>query len=417
MACFASLCSSFRILRIASALLALPLFAACEIFPVEPTNRTPRAVEEPDWGAELPPGEMALEKMPDPSTWPDFGVGFGEKDSLLRAIDASLEYMAKPSSDTFFPYGPNDPDLNISHDRTKRSLEAFRNVVVTANSPEQMNQMVREQFEVFRSKGLRLKNGENTGRVLYTGYHTPIYDASPTQTAEFKYPLYKRPPELITDPITGECRGWGTEGAPSPTREDFDNGALAGKGLEYFFLKSKLDAYIIHVQGSGKLRLPSGQIVTVGYHGKTEQPYEGLGSSLVKDGKVGKGELSLFKVREYFANNPGDLDTYMNRNKSYIFFTDAEGGPFGCINAPVTAHRTIATDEKVFPRTGVTFVQTSAPHPNGTNDYQQWMLDQDTGGAIRSANRADLYMGVGDQAEHAAGGTLAEGKLWYIFVK
>ena len=87
------------------------------------------------------------------------------------------------------------------------------------------------------------------------------------------------------------------------------------------------------------------------------------------------------------------------------------------MNTPVIAHRTLATDKKVFPRGGITFVQTTAPHPSGSNNYQQFMLDQDTGGAIRSASRGDIYMGVGEEAEHNAGGTGAEGKLWYIYVK
>lgn len=400
-----------RFLRLASPFLLLPLLAACEIFPVEPTSRTPRPVEEPDWGEPLPPGEMALEKVEDMALWPDFGAGFGEKESLLRAIDATLEYFAKPSSQMWFPY------LDIDHARAKRSLDEFRQVVVATNSPEELNAAIRSgRFEVYRSKGLKTRAGYS-GRVLYTGYHTPIYDASQTQTGDFKYPLYGLPSELIKDPVTGECRGWGAEGSPSPTREEFDNGALAGKNLELYWLKSKLDVYIIHVQGSAKLRLPNGELHTLGYAGKTEQPYFGLGTSMVEEGKIGKGELSLFKIREYFDRHPEELDTYINKNKSYVFFTRAEGGPFGSINAPVTAHRTLATDKKVFPRGGVTFVQTTAPHPNGSNDYQQFMLDQDTGGAIRSADRADLYMGVGDDAERNAGGTLAEGKLWYVYAK
>lgn len=398
-------------LRLASPFLLLPLLAACEIFPVEPTSRTPRPVEEPEWGEPLPPGELALEKVEDMALWPDFGAGFGEKESLLRAIDATLEYFAKPSSQMWFPY------LDIDHARAKRSLDEFRQVVVSTNSPEELNAAIRSgRFEVYRSKGLKTRTGYS-GRVLYTGYHTPIYDASTTRTGEFQHPLYGLPSQLIKDPVTGECRGWGTEGAPSPTRADFDNGALAGQNLELYWLKSKLDVYIIHVQGSAKLRLPNGELHTLGYAGKTEHPYFGLGQSLVEEGKVGRGELSLFKIREYFAQHPEEVDTYTQKNASYVFFTRAEGGPFGSINAPVTAHRTLATDKKVFPRGGVTFVQTTAPHPNGTNDYQQFMLDQDTGGAIRSADRGDLYMGVGDEAERAAGGTLAEGRLWYVYAK
>lgn len=402
----------FRITRVALSLLVLPFLAGCETFSVEPTNMSPRQQPEEDWGEPLPPGELALEKVTDPALWPDFGAGFGEKESLIRAIDATLEYFAKPSSQQWFPY------LDITHERSKRSLQVFREIVERSNSPEELNQAIRSGFEVYRSKGLKKRStGEYTGRVFYTGYHTPIYDASPTQTAEYKYPLYSRPKELITDPNSGEPLGWGTQGAMAPTRAEFDAGLLAGKGLELYWLKSKLDIYVIHVQGSAKLRMPTGELVTLGYAGKTNREYHGLGETMVNEGKIGKGELSLFKIREYFNQHPEDLDRYTNLNESYVFFTRAEGGPFGSLNTPVIAHRTLATDKKVFPRGGITFVQTTAPHPSGTNNYQQFMLDQDTGGAIRSASRGDIYMGVGEEAEHNAGGTGAEGKLWYIYVK
>jgi membrane-bound lytic murein transglycosylase A len=404
----------FRLHRVVLALFLLPVLGACEFFAVEPTSMSPRIVEEDDWGEELPPGELALEKVTDPALWPDFGAGFGEKESLLRAIDGTLEYFAKPSSEQWFPY------LDIDHARSKRSLEVFRDLLVAANSPEELNQAIRANFEVYRSKGLKSRRtGAYTGRVFYTGYHTPIYDARTQPEGEFQHPLYGRPPELVSDPITGEPQGWnsGSGVGPSPTRAEFDAGLLKGRGLEMYYVKSKLDAYVIHVQGSAKLRLPNGELHTIGYSGKTERPYVGLGSTMVEAGKIGKGELSLFKIREYFQRNPAELDEYVNKNESYVFFTRAEGGPFGSMNIPVTAHRSLATDKKVFPRGGITFVQTTAPHPAGGNDYQQFMIDQDTGGAIRSASRGDIYMGVGEEAEHHAGGTGAEGKLWYIYAK
>lgn len=392
-------------IRPVDVLVLLPLLAlaGCDTFGVEPTEMSPR--EKPDYGRELAPGELALEKVTDPALYPNFGNGYGEKESLIRAIDATLEYFTKKSSETFFPY------LDIDHARAKRSLEVFKEVLLAANSPEELNKAIVDKFEVYRSKGWN-----HLGDMFFTGYCTPIYKASQTKTAEFQYPLYSRPSELRTDAVTGEPQGW--NGGPSPTRAEFDAGALAGRNLEIYWVANKLDAYVIHVQGSAKLELPNGELHTIGYAGKTERPYKGLGASLVEDGKIDKGSLSLFKVRQYFQAHPDELDTYINKNESYVFFTRSEGGPFGSINVPVTAYRTLATDKKVFPRGGVTYAETIAPNESGqTGPFKQFMLDQDTGGAIRSAGRADIYFGVGPQAEAVAGGTGAEGKLWYVYVK
>ena len=139
------------------------------------------------------------------------------------------------------------------------------------------------------------------------------------------------------------------------------DGALAGRGLELYWLKSPLEVYIVHVQGSAKLILPNGEERAVGYAGKTERPYTGLGESLVKDGKIDRGGLSLFAIKEYFAQNPGQLDDYLNRNESYVFFTDITGGPYGSLNIAVTPYRTIATDKEVYPRGGVAFCETAVP--------------------------------------------------------
>jgi len=392
--------------RTTIALLGLiPAMTGCDIIPVSPTEHTSA---RKDYGRPLPPGEVALELVTDPRQYPDFGRGFGDQESLLEAIDGTLEYFAKPSSHQWFPY------LDITHERSVRSLERFREIVVEATSPEQLNDSIVAEFDVYRSKGW-----DGSGAVLFTGYCTPIYQASPTQTSMFRYPLYGLPSELQKS-ATGELLGWdnGSGIGSSPTRRDFSNGHLDGRDLELYWLKSSLEVYIVHVQGSAKLVLPDGQERSVGYAGKTEHEYIGLGQSLVADGKVDRNHLNLFAIKNYFAENPGELDEYLNRNASYVYFTEIEGGPYGSMKIPVTPYRTLATDKSVYPRGGITYVDTAVPTLAGSNSpFRQFMLDQDTGGAIRSAGRADIYLGVGPDAERIAGGTHSEGWIWYIYLK
>lgn len=394
---------SFRRLlpRVALAALLLP---ACSLLEVQP-----RPPAEPDYGRPLPPGEMALEKVTDPALYPDFGCGFGERDTLLRAIDGTLAYFAKPSSRRYFPY------LDITHERAVRSLELFRRELLDATSGEDLHRRIVEKFEVYRSKGW-----DGSGTVLFTGYCQPIYDASPVRTDRYRYPLYALPPELVKDE-DGTPLGWrrpdGTIG-PSPTRADFDAGLLEGRGLELFWLADPLEVYVIHVQGSAKLRMPDGSLRSVGYAGKTERPYVGLGRALVEDGKIPRGKLSLFAIRRYFAEHPEERDAYLRRNESYVFFTEIEGGPYGSLNIEVTPYRTLATDKKVFPRGGLCFVETRLPDETGRQrPFCGFLLDQDTGGAIRSAGRADIFVGTGPEAERIAGSTYSEGRLYYIFAR
>ena len=389
-------------LHFCAALLSLPLITGCDLLSVLPTESTPI---QPDYGRPLPPGEMALEKVTDPALYPDFGAGFGERESLLAAIDGTLEYFAKPSSEQWFPY------LDISHQRSIDSLEAFREILMEANSAEELNQRIVSGFDVYRSKGW-----DRSGTVLFTGYCQPIYDASAVRTAEFRYPLYGLPPELMKDEF-GTPLGWQGRDA-SPTRADFSDGLLEGQDLELYWLKDELEVYIVHVQGSSKLRLPDGSLRSIGYAGKTEHEYVGLGTSLVEDGKIDRGRLNLFAIKDYFKAHPDELREYLDRNESYVFFTETEGGPYGSLNIQVTPSRTLATDKKVFPRGGITFTQTVVPTETGQMlPFQKFTIDQDTGGAIRSAGRADIFLGTGPRAERIAGGTYAEGRLWYIYLR
>ena len=390
---------------VTAAFVALPFLSACGLLSVQPTEHHEY---EPDYGRPLAPGEMALEKVTDPAEYPDFGLGFADRESMLAAIDGTLEYFAKPSSQQWFPY------LDISHERSVRSLEEFQRVLLDAASPEDLDRMVRERFEVYRSKGW-----DGNGGVLFTGYCQPIYDAREQRSADFDVPLYGLPTELVKDEF-GTPLGWDAGGGltPSPTRAEFDAGLLEGRELELYWLRDELESYIVHVQGSAKLRLENGELRSIGYAGKTEHEYTGLGVSLVKDGKINRGKLNLFAIKDYFAANPNQLREYLHRNDSYVFFTETEGGPYGSLNIAVTPYRTLATDKKVFPRGGVTFSQTVVPDRDGRlGPYTSFGVDQDTGGAIRSAGRSDIFLGTGPEAEQIAGGTHAEGTLHYIYAK
>jgi len=395
--------------RIALGLCVLVMCAACK----KPPRKFPM---EKDYSKPLPPGQMALRKITDPAKIPDFSGALNDPASLMIAIDHSLDYFQHPSSQKYFPY------LDISHGRAVRSLIEFKKIFQQAKTGEELQQLIVSGFDVYESVGC-----DDVGTVLFTGYFTPIYEGSLKQTPEYRFPLYKTPPDLVKDPETGECLGRKTpEGSTVPsyyTREEIDGkGVLKGKGLELVWLKSKIEAYIIHVQGSARIRLPDGKEICVGYTATNGKEYESVGMALINDGKITAGELSLKRLRQFFADNPDQLDAYLYKNQRYVFFGEAAGGPYGSLGQPVTAYRSIATDKAVFPRGCIAFINTMLPTVTSDGRVADvrctaFMLDQDTGGAIRSAGRTDIYMGLGDKAEILAGRVKNEGRLYYIFVK
>ncbi|MFH0983135.1 MAG: MltA domain-containing protein [Planctomycetota bacterium] len=376
--------------------------------PAEEVAITP----QPDYAAPLPPGELALRRITDPNRIPDFSPGFIFRTRLRDAVDRSLNYMSKPSSHSYFPYG------DITHERAVASLKAFREVLDQARSGEELNDRVRQRFDVYESVGY---NGE--GIVWFTGYYRPIFDARLKQDAEFKYPLYGLPDDLVKDP-EGNCIGRRqAEGSTTPRyydrREIETSRLLAGK--EIAWLRDPFEAYIVTVQGSGKMRLEDGTYYEIGYAANNGYDYVPVGPKLVEDGKIPSNELSLKRMIDFFKLYPNEITYYTHMNPRYVFFMPRTGGPFGSLNEPVTPYRTIATDKDVYPRACVAFVKNILPgREAGTivqKRYEAFALDQDTGGAIRAPGRCDIFLGTGDTQGELAGRTTIEGRLYYIFVK
>lgn len=363
-----------------------------------------------DYSKPLPPGALALRKIP-PEQYPDFSRGFYNRGGLEQAIRYSLEYLAKPSSQKYFPYG------DVTHARAVRSLERFLEVLREAQTPQDLDRLVRRDFEVYESVGC-----DGHGTVFYTGYYTPIFDGRKQPEGPFRYPLYRIPPDLVKDE-EGQILGRRTPDGrivPYYTRRELEEGRLMD-GYEIAYVKHPFEAYVITVQGSAKLRLADGSLYELGYSGNNGHDYTPCWERMVSDGILKREELSLQALLSYFSRHPDQVQNYTWDNNRYVFFKEAPGGPFGSLNTPVTPYRTIATDKQVFPRACLAFVVTDLPRLRGgaveTLPYSGFALDQDTGGAIRAAGRGDVYMGVGSSAEAVAGRTGAEGRLYYVFVR
>jgi membrane-bound lytic murein transglycosylase A len=372
-----------------------------------------------DFNQELPPGQLALRKI-SPAEYPDFSVNHTGLDALSRSLANSAKYLTAPSSKQFFPY------LDITHERAVATVAALQQVVEEERrqgfNGARFNGTIRSNFEVYKSIGAPNPEGPGfTDRVLFTGYFTPIYEASTTRQGEYVWPLYKRPADLVTDEMGQTAYRKTPEGSSVPyyTRAQIEQGNLLA-GQEFVYLKSRWEAYVITIQGSARLKLmdQGGRIYEVGYNGNNGYAYTSPGRQMLADGVITKDQLSLRGLRAYFEQNPGAMDKYLGLNERFVFFTERPGGPFGSLNVPVTPFASIATDKAVYPRAMPAFLTVDVPATvGGTVPYRGFMMDQDTGGAIRASGRTDIYMGVGPQAEQLAGHQLNEGELYYVAVK
>jgi membrane-bound lytic murein transglycosylase A len=359
----------------------------------------------------LPPGQNALRKITDPHQIPDFTIACLDLKDLRTSIASSLNYLQKPSSLSFFPSG------QITHSQTQESLKAFAQLMDSGLTGGQLNDAIRQKFDVYISVGC-----DNRGTVLFTGYYTPIFDASLVRTERFRYPLYKTPSDLLkgqNGEILGQRLPDGTV-RPYPARGTIEDSEML-KGNELVWLSDPFEAYIAHVQGSAQLRLPDGRLITVGYDANNGHEYHSVAQELVRDGRMSGEQISLSAMIDYFKAHPEQVDMYVRRNPRFVFFRIEDGPPLGSLNEPVTAIRSIATDKSIFPRGALAFITTTLPQAAGGNvvkrSYSGFALDQDTGGAIRAPGRCDVYMGQGDMAGKLAGQTYQEGRLYYLFLK
>jgi len=360
---------------------------------------------------QLPPGALALRKITNPADIPDFTQGSYTTPGIQKAIDNSLNYLSKPSSKQFFPYG------EITHQHAVESLKVFKKMINSGLMGSALNEAIREQFDVYISVGC-----DDMGTVLFTGYYTPIFDGSLKQTDKFRYPLYSLPDDLVKNSF-GQTLGRRMPDGQIvvyPTRSEIEKSNML-KGLELVWLSDPFEVYVAQVQGSCKVRLPDGQLITISYAGNNGHEYHSISKELVNDGKIAADQLSLSSMIAFFKQNPDLVATYTQRNPRFVFFRKDEGPPRGSLNEPVTPLKTIATDKAIYPRACLAYFSTVIPRAIGGNiyhdPYKGFALDQDTGGAIRAPGRCDIYLGQGDEAGKLAGQTYQEGKLYYLFLK
>lgn len=392
-------------------------------------------LEDRDAVPDVVPVEMPAAPPPEPELVLD-AAAFGdlpgwEEDDLAEALPAllaSCRVLARRPLDE--PVGP-DALAGTAGDWREPCADASR--LRGAGTPA-----VRAFLEASFRPWAVSNRGEREG--LFTGYYEPSLRGSRRRHGPFQTPLHSRPPELVEvelgefrEDLVGRRIAGVVEGGrllPFHDRDAIDRGALGGRELEIVWVDDPVDAFFLQVQGSGRVVLPDGTELRLGYSAQNGHPYTAIGRELVDRGEMTLEEVSLQTIRAWLATHPEEAAEVMAVNASYVFFRRLEGpGPLGSLGVALTPGRSLAVDRTFLPLGAPLWLDAEAPlvpdevpdqvpegaeAPVGAAPLRRLMVAQDTGGAIRGPVRGDVFWGPGDRAEVLAGHMKHPGRLWLL---
>jgi len=288
-------------------------------------------------------------------------------------------------------------------DNHAKALSTFQNTCTDMNDPDwsalcalaQQDPDARSFFELF----FRPVEIDNGSRPLFTGYFEPELDGALRPSARYRYPLYREPS------VSKVSNPW-------LTRREIETGDyMQGKGLEIAWVDDPVELFFLQIQGSGRIRLPNGKVIRVGYGGSNGHEYRSIGMELVRRGIYNVHQVSAEVIKNWVRRNPAEGRELLFHNPSYVFFrrlnnVPPEAGPLGAMNRSITAGRTIAIDPKFTPLGAPIWIE-----KGGKTPMRRLMVAQDTGSAIKGPQRADIFFGTGDAAGRAAGRLRDPGRL------
>ena len=330
--------------------------------------------------------------------------------AALRAfcVLGALMTAGSASSDTTYTVMSFTDLEGWPRDDHAAALSVFRNTcadmvgqewqALCAVAYSQKDSGARAFFELF-FRPVLIRDGSP---ALFTGYFEPELDGSRFPTSRFRYPLYRMPDEARNVP------GWLSR------REILTTDVMKNRGLEIAWVDDPVELFFLQIQGSGRIRLPDGGLLRVGYGGSNGQPYRSIGVELVRRGVYSAHQVSAEVIKNWVRRNPVEGEELLLHNDSYVFFREirkisAQDGPLGAMNRSVTPMRSIAVDPVYTPLGAPVWLE-----KDGAGPIHRLMVAQDTGSAIKGAQRADVFFGTGDAAGSAAGRLKDPGRMMVL---
>jgi membrane-bound lytic murein transglycosylase A len=306
-----------------------------------------------------------------------------------------------------------------------KSQPAWQAVCSDAQSLDGSNEASVRSFFERRFRPHEVFNADNSLEGTITGYYEPLIQGARTPGDKARYPLYAIPDDLIVVDLASvypELKSMRLRGrlqrnriVPYYTRSEIENANGGFNGQPIAWADDAVELFFLQIQGSGRIELPDGSHLRVGYAEQNGHPYRSIGKLLVERGDLKLEEASMQGIKAWGAANPDKLPELLNSNPSYVFFKELPNGlsgPLGALGVPLSAGRSIAIDPKYVPLGAPVFLATT--YPNSGQPLDRLMMAQDTGGAIRGAVRADLFWGFGADAGEQAGKMKQKGRMWVL---
>ncbi len=322
--------------------------------------------------------------------------------ALVAVVLALLAPFAWAQDDATYTVLEFDELRGWENDDQAAALEVFKETCPDMRDPDWLSlcalatnqDNARTFFELF-FRPVLIEDGKP---MLFTGYFEPELSGSRVKTDKYRYPLYRKPAEL--------------RGQQYYTRRQIEeDGVLDGQGLEIAWIDDPVDVFFLHIQGSGRVRFEDGSLLRVGYHAKNGHNYRSVGTILVRRGIYESHQVSAQVIKNWVKRNPEEGAELLRLNPSYIFFREvsevrSSRGPLGAMNRSITTLRSIAVDPKFVPLGAPVWIE-----KGGDTPMRRLMIAQDTGSAIKGAQRADIFYGTGEEAGRAAGRTRDPGRM------
>lgn len=345
-----------------------------------------------------------------------------DRSNLLACAEKHLEFLSGLPKDHTAVIG----DRTYPRSWLLHSLESFMQIVDETPEQLQFHKRIRDEFHIFKASG-RKEGPKN--KMLVTGYYEPFFEGSLEPVPPYIHPLYSLPDILVKinsdTPETKQVGRYdsGNRFVPFWTRHDIETSDVLS-GYEIVYLKDPFDAFLLHVQGSGRIQFPNGTVKSVRYAGHNGHVYNSIGKLLVDEKKIRLEDASIPAIRDYLARNPNDFMRVLHHNPRYIFFEWGHNEPpRGCTGVSLTPGRSIAVDHHILPSETVCYLISKKPVVDRDGQILDWLpltrfaFAQDSGSAIKGAGRVDLFFGNGTYAEAAAGSTAEEGELYFLIKK
>jgi membrane-bound lytic murein transglycosylase A len=319
-------------------------------------------------------------------------------------------------------------NIYFKKDKTKILINniTVKDIQDICNNFNQQNITDNKGFQNFIEKNFTPYLLETNNPIIATGYHHINLTGSYKKDDVYKYPIYKEPTDLVTVNLQNfeetkdinkilYGRLENQKFIPYYTREEIENGILKNKNLEILYLTSKLDILYLQIQGSGKITLPNNKEIYIKYKSKNGHKFKGIGGILANNNYLKNNELSKEKIYNFFINNKDKIDFILNHNKSFIFFEiNTKKEVIGSF-LPLIKERSIAIDNNIYPYGFLFFLITV--YGNTKKDFNKLVISSDTGSAIKTAERIDLYFGEDSEAEYYANQMKNKSKLYILLPK